>query len=361
MKIVVFGLTVSSSWGNGHATLWRGLCAALERHGHRVVFFERDASWYAAARDLTNLSGRNELIIYNDWPNIRDRARHNVRDCDAAIVTSYCPDAIVASELVRESTGCLRVFYDLDSPITLSRIARGESVAWIGPDGYRGFDLVLSYAGGKTLERLRTLLGAERTEPLYGSVDPDVHYPAPVAESYRAALSWLGTYSEDRSKPLRMLFAEPARLLPERRFVIGGCQYDGSFPWQSNIFYVSHVAPASHGSFFCSADLTLNVTRAAMAESGYCPSGRLFEAAACGAPILSDNWEGLDTFYKPGSEILIGHTTDDAMNALAMPHADLRQMGLRARAKTLDCHTAGQRARELERILTSARSKTVGV
>lgn len=358
MKIVVFGLTVSSSWGNGHATLWRGLCAALSRRGHRVMFFERDTPYYAAARDLTQLPGRSELIIYGDWGEIAQRARWNLMDCDAAMVTSYCPDALTASDLVRESAAGVRVFYDLDSPITLARLARGEAVEWIGPEGYRGFDLVLSYGGGKTLEKLKTVLGAERVEALYGSVDPEVHRPAPPLEAYRASLSYMGTHSPDRSDALRELFVEPAKRLPQRRFVIGGSKYDGSFPWQPNIFYLSHLAPAQHGRFYCSADLTLNVTRRAMAESGYCPSGRLFEAAACGVPILSDYWEGLDSFYSIGSEILIAHDTADAMEALDLPAGELAALGRRARERTLDCHTAEHRASELEAMLDSAYFKS---
>jgi spore maturation protein CgeB len=358
MKVVVFGLTISSSWGNGHATLWRGLCSALTRRGHRVFFFERDVPYYAAARDLTELPGRSALMLYRDWTDTAADARLHLKDCDAAIVTSYCPDAMAASDLVLETCAGATVFYDLDSPITLDRIARGESVPWVGPTGYREFDLVLSYAGGRTLDGLRTVLGAQRAEPLYGSVDPEVHRPGAPADRYRAMLSYMGTHSADRSEPLRNLFVEPAGRLPHHRFVISGSQYDGSFPWRPNIFYLSHLPPAEHGSFYCSSRLTLNVTRRAMAQSGYCPSGRLFEAAACGAPILSDLWEGLDSFYSPGSEILLARDTADAMQALRTPNGDLHKIGQRARERTLDCHTADHRAGELEAILNSVDSRS---
>lgn len=351
MKIVVFGLTVSSSWGNGHATLWRGLCGALAQHGHRVVFFERDVPYYAAARDLTELPGRSELILYRDWSEIVHRARWNLMDCDTAMVTSYCPDAIAASNLVLESGAGIRVFYDLDAPVTLARIADGDQVAYVPADGYRGYDLVLSYGGGRTLEELKTVLGAERVAPLYGSVDPAIHKPAESADCYRAALSYMGTWSADRDEALRKLFIEPAKRLPAQRFVIGGSKYDGSFEWQPNIYYVSHLPPSQHARFFCSSRLTVNVTRRPMAEMGYCPSGRLFEAAACGVPIISDYWEGLEEFYTPGSEILIGRETGDATEALHLPVEELTQMARRARERTLDCHTSEHRARELEQIL----------
>lgn len=353
MKLVIFGLTVSSSWGNGHATLWRGLCSALARRGHRIVFFERDVPYYATARDLTGLPGKSELILYGDWSETVHRARWNLMDCDAAIVSSYCPDAIAATNLM-ESTAGLRVFYDLDAPLTLARIAAGEHVAYVPPEGYRGFDLVLSYGGGKTIAELKSVLGAGRVEVLYGSADPDVHKPDRPAERYRALLNYMGTYSADRDEMLRALFIEPARRLPERRFVIGGSKYDGSFPWLPNIFYVNHVPPAQHRRFYCSAGLTVNVTRRPMAERGFCPSGRLFEAAACGVPVLSDDWEGLQSFYTPGSEILVARDTTEAMDALNRSAEDLARIGSRARERTLDCHTAEHRAIQLEKILDAA-------
>ncbi|MDQ4136363.1 MAG: glycosyltransferase, partial [Pseudomonadota bacterium] len=143
MKIVVFGLTISSSWGNGHATLWRGLCRALARRGHRVVFFEHDVPYYAGNRDLHEVPG-GELVLYSDWDDIRSRAARELAAAEVAMVTSYCPHGIEASALVREAPGT-RVFYDLDTPVTLSRLKAGEAVSYIGPEGLAGFDLVLSY------------------------------------------------------------------------------------------------------------------------------------------------------------------------------------------------------------------------
>jgi spore maturation protein CgeB len=196
-------------------------------------------------------------------------------------------------------------------------------------------------------------LGARRVAPLYGSVDPEVHKPATPDERYRADLSYLGTYAPDRDAILRALLVEPARLSPQRRFVIGGAMYDDRFPWQPNIYFVAHVPPSAHPAFYCSASLTLNVTRRAMAEMGYCPSGRLFEAAACGVPVLSDYWPGLETFFEPGSEILLGSAPGDAMAALGRSPAELARIARAARERVLTNHTAAVRARELEAILQS--------
>jgi len=364
MKLVVFGLSVSSSWGNGHATLWRGLCAALGRMGHRVVFFERDVPYYSAHRDLWELPGGGELILYPDWDQTRRSASRQLEDTDVAMVTSYCPDAIAATDLILESRASMRVFYDLDAPVTLARLRSGEAVDYIGPRGLRDFDLVLSYTGGRALDLLKEQLGAARVAPLYGHVDPEVHQPTTPEERYRADLSYLGTYGADRAAVLRELFAEPARRLPDRRFVIGGSMYDGSFAWQSNIFFVSHVPVKDHPAFYSSGRMTLNATRTAMAELGYCPSARLFEAAACATPILSDSWEGLDQFFEPDLEILIARSADEAMAAMDRSDAELSRMAAAARERTLAQHTSDVRAREMEAILTAsawAGAETAGV
>lgn len=352
MKLVIFGLTISSSWGNGHATLWRALCRALVRRGHRIVFFERDVPYYAAHRDLTHLDGVN-LILYSDWQSIHPVAARETTDADAALVTSYCPDGVVASELVLSASRALRVFYDLDTPVTLDKLRKGETPGYIGPGGLRDFDLVLSFTGGAALTELQERLGARRVAPLYGSVDPEVHRPVPPSESYRADLSYLGTYAEDRQHRLHQLFIEPARLLPHKRFLIGGAQYPAVFPWTENIFFVRHLPPAEHPAFFSSSRLTLNVTRCAMAEMGYCPSGRLFEAAACGAPILTDTWEGLEEFFRPGAEILVAQTTEQALDAIQVPDEELQQIATAARERTLSEHTSDRRAADLEEALSS--------
>jgi spore maturation protein CgeB len=352
MKLAIFGLTLSSSWGNGHATLWRGLCRALIARGHRVVFFERDVPYYAAHRDLHTLPG-GELVLYSAWEDAEPRARRELADADVAISTSYCPDAIAAERLMLDSSA-LRVFYDLDTPVTFSRLNAGESVGYIGENGLANFDLVLSYTGGAALKELGTRLGAPRVAPLYGSVDPAEHRPVAPVPAYRADLSYLGTYAADRQAALDELLLEPARRDSSRRFVIGGAKYPTEFPWTPNIFFVQHLPPAEHPAFFCSSRLTLNVTRQAMAEMGWCPSGRLFEAAACGVPILSDQWAGLDEFFEAGREILLGTSAADALAALELEDAELQRIAHAARERVLAEHTAAHRAIDLEQALDGA-------
>jgi spore maturation protein CgeB len=348
--MVIFGLTVSSSWGNGHATLWRGLIRALGERGHEVIVYERDVPYYASHRDLHEVRG-GVLRLYREWEEVRTEAERHLADADVGMVTSYCPDALPAADLVLASRAAVRSFYDLDTPVTLARLEAGEQVPYIGQHGLGDFDLVLSFTGGLALEELRSRLGAGRVIPLYGSVDPEVHRPVPPYPDYQADLSYLGTYSEDRQEMLAELFLEPARRLPERRFIIGGSLYPADFAWSPNIHYKRHIPPPDHPAFYCSSPLALNVTRRPMAEMGYCPSGRLFEAAACGVPVVSDPWEGLDQCFEPGREILIAHGADDVVAALSLPPEELVRVGAAARERALAEHTAERRALELEKAI----------
>ena len=358
MKLVIFGLTISSSWGNGHATLWRGLLRAFAKRGHDVVFFERDVPYYAAHRDLCELE-HGQLRLYAQWEDVRHDAARELDDADAGMVTSYCPDGIAASELVLDSSVGRRVFYDLDTPVTLSQLSAGERVPYLPPQGLGDFDLVLSYTGGEALTELRSRLHARHAAPLYGSVDPNEHRPVNPVAAYRSDLSYLGTYAEDRQRALAELFLEPARRLPSMRFLIGGAQYPSSFPWSENIHFKRHLPPAEHPAFFSSSRMTLNVTRRAMAAMGWCPSGRLFEAAACGVPILSDSWAGLDQFFTPGAEIFVAENSDDAVGAIGLDDATLRAVASAARERALTEHTAERRAAELESMLATVAAATV--
>lgn len=356
MHITIFGLTISSSWGNGHATLWRGLCRALVRRGHRITFFEKDVPYYRQHRDLERLDGV-DLVLYPEWAEIADLARRKCAESDVAMVTSYCADGAAACALVLDSAARLKTFYDLDTPVTLEHLALGDRVPYLPEGGLAGFDLVLSYTGGSALTELRTRLGAKRVAPLYGSVDPEVHTPVPVNTHYASDLSYLGTYAADRQEKLERLFLAPARALENRRFTMAGSCYPADFPWTENLFYFRHLPPSEHAPFFASSRLTLNLTRGAMAKYGFCPSGRLFEAAASGVPLLTDDWDGLDLFFGPG-EVRRVANTEDVIAAVQLSDEELRRQARAARERVLSAHTADHRAVELEELLESALAHT---
>ena len=361
MRLVVFGLTVSSSWGNGHATLWRGLWRGLVERGHDIVFFERDVPYYAGHRDVTSLPG-GELVLYPDWEAVAPRAARELADADAVMVTSYCPDGVAATRLLMDSdTDAVKVFYDLDTPVTLESLREGRTVPYIDPRGLRDFDIVLSYTGGAALDDLQSLLGARRVDTLYGHVDPLVHRRVPPQHHYRCGLSYMGTYAADRQAALEALFIEPARRLSSQVFLIGGAQYPADFPWTSNIHFARHLPPSEHPAFFSSSRLTLSVTRRAMAENGHCPSGRLFEAAACGTPVVSDWFAGLDEFFTPGRDIVVARTTDDVVQAMQLSDAEIARIATAARERVLAEHTSAHRAAQLERLLDEARVAPSGL
>ena len=347
MKIVILGLSITSSWGNGHATTFRGLVRELTARGHDVLFLERDAPWYAENRDLPHPPwGRT--VLYGSKAKLEEYA-DEIRDADAVVVGSYVPDGIEVGQWVQRTARGLRTFYDIDTPVTLAAMGRG-ACPYLMPPLIPQYDLYLSFAGGPTLTRLEHQYHSPCARPLYCSVDPDLYFPEDVLRDYD--LGYMGTYSPDRQPPLDTLLLEPARRWPEGRFAVAGPQYPDSIDWPTNISRTEHLPPEKHRAFYNSQKFTLNITRADMIQMGYAPSVRLFEAAACGVPIISDYWEGLDTFFKIGKEILIARSPEDTLAILQeMPDAARNLVAMQARARVLAAHTAAHRAAELETYL----------
>lgn len=344
MKITFFGLTISSSWGNGHATPYRALLKALHRRGHSVTFFEKDADYYARRRDFTT-SDYCSFVLYPRWDEVRTRAIAEATASDAVILGSYCPDgARIADDLLCLSRP-LRVFYDLDTPITLHNLESG-SVPYLRAGQMPAWDLYLSFTGGRILDELQSRWHVRRARPLFGCVDPDVHSRVASRADFDCALSYMGTYAADRQEKVQQLFLEPARRRAEKQFTLAGSLYPASSQWPPNVRLVEHVPPADHPALYSSSRLTLNVTRNGMARFGYCPSGRFFEAAACGTPLITDWWEGLHTFFSD-DEIFVAHNSDHVLNALAASDEELMRVATRARQRTLDEHTGDRRAAQL--------------
>ena len=345
MKLTIFGLTLSSSWGNGHATPYRAILRALDHRGVRAVFYEKDVPYYAAHRDLTT-SPFCELKLYSSWDQVRRTALQDARDSDIVITASYCPEGARISDEVLALDRPLHVFYDLDTPITLNALA-SDGADYLRRDQVPGFDLYLSFTGGGILQELEQRFGAHLARPLHGCVDPDAHRRVAADEQLRCSLSYLGTYAADRQQKLDDIFLEPARRRLDLEFVLAGSLYPGHWRWPENVRRFEHVAPDRHAALYSSSRATLNITRQEMANWGYCPSGRFFEAAACGTPILTDWWEGLDTFFEPGEELCVVHTADDVLSCLSRDDRQLHAMAARARDRTLAEHTGERRAAQL--------------
>jgi spore maturation protein CgeB len=345
VKIVFCGLSITSSWGNGHATNYRALVRELSARGHDVLFCERDVPWYAAQRDLPEPPwGRTSL--YGSLEKLAEKHSDDVATADLVVVGSYVPEGVAVCEWTLENAGGATAFYDIDTPVTLGKLRRGDR-EYLAPELVGRFDLYLSFTGGPTLEVLEEEFGARRAIAFYCLVDPDAYRP--LEEEVRWDLGYLGTYSDDRQPVLERLLLEPAARLPEARFAVAGPQYPEVIEWPPNVERIEHVAPAEHPPFYAAQRFTLNITRAEMREAGWSPSVRLFEAAACGVPVISDRWDGLDQLFVPGEEILIADETENVVDFLRHVEEDeRRQIGARARQRVLAEHTAARRCEQLE-------------
>jgi nucleoside-diphosphate-sugar epimerase/spore maturation protein CgeB len=351
MKLVVLGLSLGSSWGNGHATTYRALLKAFAARGHDILFLEREVPWYAGAhRDLTR-PDFCRLAYYRDLAEL-DQWRSEIAAANAVIVGSYVPDGVDVARFVQSAARGITAFYDIDTPVTLAKLTRGD-FEYLSPEVIPGYDLYLSFTGGPTLRRIEAEYGSPAARALYCSVDPAAYQP--LAAPKRWDLTYLGTYSLDRQPTLDKLLIEPARRSPDLRMAVAGPQYPADIDWPENVERIEHLPPAEHAQFYSASRMTLNVTRADMIEAGWSPSVRLFEAGACGTPILSDRWEGIDSLFEPGSEIVLADTTKEALAALSRPSTEI---GAAARRRVLGAHTAAHRAAELEKYLIEAMART---
>ena len=384
MQIVIFGLSITSTWGNGHANTFRALARALHARGHRIVFFEKDVEWYASNRDLPQ-PAFCEVKLYTQWQEALPLVRRELRSADVALVGSYFPDGVQAIAEMLDSNAAVRTFYDIDTPITVAALrgVRGKpgapSAPGVGELGWKpavglagagerggcdylradqlaGLDVYFSFTGGPILDELQGRFGVRRAVPLYCSFDPERYRILPPSRRFACAMSYMGTYAPDRQPKVEEFLFDAARALPELPFIVAGPQYPSGVKWPRNVRHIVHLNPRWHPHLYSSSRLTLNVTRREMVMAGYSPSVRLFEAAACGSSIASDNWPGLDSFFVPGREILLPASGAEVVRYLReIDEAELRAIGLAAQARVLSAHTSQQRAQEFEREVEAAR------
>lgn len=350
LRVIAIGLSLSSSWGNGHATTYRALLKAFAARGHDVMFLERDVPWYAAHRDLVDPDFCH-LAFYRSFQDLK-RFHEAVAGADAVMVGSYVPEGVAVGQWVQSTTHGVSAFYDIDTPVTLASLERGEN-DYLSADLIAGYHVYFSFTGGPILDLLMKRYRSPMAKALYCSVDPQAYAPLPCQK--RWDLTYLGTYSPDRQPALERLLITPARRAPHLRFAVAGSQYPSGIAWPDNIERIEHVPPQNHPLFYAQSRFTLNITRADMIRAGYSPSVRLFEAAACATPIISDMWDGIDTFFLPNREIVLAQNDKDVLHVLqAWPEERRRALAHAARRRVLAEHTASHRAVILENSLIEA-------
>ena len=357
MKIVILGLSITSSWGNGHATTFRALCRELHRRGHRISFIEKDVEWYRSNRDLPE-PPYVDLHLYTDWAaDGAALAKRTAQDADAVVIGSYFPDAIAATALLKHECKAPLLFYDIDTPITLAALRLHGQCEYLRAHDIPLYAAYLSFTGGPVLHEIQERFGSPMAVPFYCSVDPELYHRTPVRDVFQCALSYLGTYAADRQPKLMELLNAPAAALPHERFLVAGPMYPADTAWSPNVLTHPHLPPFDHPALYSSSRFVLNLTRADMVAAGYSPSVRLFEASACAAPIVSDDWPGIEGFFTPGDEIVIATTSQQVRDVLTgMTGAEARRMGEAAQARTLAAHTSARRAIEFEQVLEKVMS-----
>jgi spore maturation protein CgeB len=353
LSIVVIGLSVTSSWGNGHATTYRALIEALARRGHRVTFLERDVPWYRDHRDLSD-PGAWSVELYQSLRDIPRRFGRLIRDADLVIIGSYVPDGLAIAEWTTTHARGITAFYDIDTPVTLARLDQG--LDYLSAAMIPRFDLYLSFTGGPVPGMIEERYGSPMARALYCSADADIYAPQQAAPRWE--LGYLGTYSKDRQPVLDQLLLAPARALASEQFVVAGAQYPDGLDWPANVARIEHLTPKQHPMFYAEQRFTLNATRADMKALGFSPSVRLFEAAACGTPVISDRWPGIETIFAPSREILLASTPREVLDILRdMPEAHRRSIAENARRRVLADHTPAHRARQLETYYAEASAR----
>lgn len=344
MKIVFIGLTISSSWGNGHATTYRALLRELGLMGHDIYFLEHNKPWYSNNRDFDQ-SDDYQLEFYSSVKELQERFEPLLQSANMVIVGSFVPEGVEVCRWVLNRTNGITAFYDIDTPVTLLQLNEGKE-EYISKTLIPGFDLYLSFSGGEVLQQLEKVYGAKNAKALFCSVDPSIYYPMELDKQWN--LGYLGTYSDDRQPVLEKLLVRTASHMQEKSFVVAGAGYPENIPWPGNVERIQHLSPNLHREFYNRQHFTLNVTRQAMVQLGYSPSVRLFEAAACGVPIISDSWKGLTDLFEERKEIFIARSTEEVMDILReTSDEELKKVGEAARKKILNAHTAAHRAQEL--------------
>jgi spore maturation protein CgeB len=350
VKIAFFGSSLVSAYWNGAATYYRGLIRALSELGYEITFYEPDAYGRQQHRDIDDPPWAH-VFVYENTIDGLSRALDEARTADVVVKASGVGvfDRELEAAVLDRPAGTLAVFWDVDAPATLERLRQDPS------DPFHSlvprYDLVLTYGGGEPVCRGYRACGARECVPIYNALDPSTHYPVPPDSRFASALAFLGNRLPDREARVDEFFFAAARQLPDRRFVLGGSGWDDKSRTQ-NVRYVGHVYTADHNAFNCTPSAVLNISRDSMARYGFSPATRVFEAAGAGACLITDAWEGLETFLEPEREAIVARDGDEVADAVRrLTPAVARAIGADARARVLASHTYAHRAAQVSALL----------
>ncbi len=344
MKIAFYGSSIVSAYWNGAATYYRGLLRALARRGYDITFFEPDVYDRQKHRDIGSPDWCTVVVYEGSLPALK-HVTTLASQADIVVKASgvgFEDDLLLAEVMAAARPDALKIFWDVDAPATLAELsaAPDHPLRRSLPD----LDLVLTYGGGDPVANAYRALGARDCIPIYNALDPDTHFPTEPDPRFEADLGFLGNRLPDREARVERFFLEPAGLMSDRTFLLGGSGWDNK-PKPDNVRYASHVPTKDHNAFNVTPTAVLNISREDMARTGFSPATRVFEAAGAAACIITDAWEGIDLFLKPDEEILVARDGQDVADVMAkLDRATARAIGDRAMARVLSEHTYDHRA-----------------
>jgi spore maturation protein CgeB len=352
MRIAFWGSSLVSAYWNGAATYYRGILRALAALGHEIAFFEPDAYERQKHRDIEDPEWAR-IVVY-DPGNLQDVNRHlsASRHFDIAVKASGVGvlDEFLEEKISMLPTGVLKVFWDVDAPATLERLASNPGDAF--HKALPRFGVVLTYGGGERVTNEYRRNGAQQCVAIYNAFDPDVHYPVIPDARFKCDLSFLGNRLPDREARVDEFFLKAARLAPDCEFLLGGSGWADK-PLLSNVRYLGHVYTGDHNALNCSSKAVLNISRDSMARYGYSPATRVFEAAGAASCLITDRWEGIEFFLEPGLEILVAEGGDDVARILReLSPERAHAIGRAAHKRVLADHTYEKRGKLVDTVLT---------
>jgi spore maturation protein CgeB len=355
LDIAFFGSSLVSAYWNGAATYYRGILRALNARGHRVTFYESDAYDRQKHRDIADPDYAKVVVYSADGTDGVHRCLQQARGADLVVKASgngVFDELLEAAVLDLKKSWNRVAFWDVDAPATLDRVRHNPA------DPFRPliprYDLVLTYGGGDPVVRAYTALGAKQCVPVYNALDPTTHYPVPPEPRFEADLGFLGNRLPDREARVEEFFLKAAASLPDCKFLLGGSGW-GDKPVPGNVNYVGHVYTRDHNAFNCTPRAVLNVSRESMARYGFSPATRVFEAAGAGACLITDHFEGIETFFEPGKQILVAGSGDEvAEHVRSLTPERARAIGQAALQHVRAVHTYDHRAALVEAVLEGA-------